>query len=152
MVPKFAEETDKKKKKKKKKGKGDTPKVVELVETANVLGMVTYQDDLLLVYESEHFSPTCHRSSDFFCSPRPWLFRGPSWQPRPLKLLHRVGAQSRSVRASRTAPPAILGRIHRGPQHRYGQAVPDGGSSGSATLALRSDGRAIACWRHDRRY
>jgi len=45
-----------------KKEKNDKPKVVELVDKANVLGMVTYEkdQDFLLVYDSQHFSfSTC---------------------------------------------------------------------------------------------
>ena len=38
------------------KDKGDTPKVLDLMDKANILGLVTYQNDILLVYEGQHLS------------------------------------------------------------------------------------------------
>jgi hypothetical protein len=54
-VPKIAEEAHKKSKVPFRKGKpkDDAPKVVQLVAKANVLGMVTYENDLLLVYNGQ---------------------------------------------------------------------------------------------------
>jgi len=38
------------------KAKGDTPKILELMGKADILGMVTYDNDILLVYEGQHLS------------------------------------------------------------------------------------------------
>src|ERR1700755_3237553 len=94
-------------------------------------------------------SPLCmFRRLTFFS--RSWLFRGPSWQARSHGfLLHRVGAQSYGVCASRTTSLVILSWIHRSAQYRYGQAVQNGGSERTATVTLWFDGRTIACWCHD---
>ena len=40
------------------KDKGDPPKILDLIDKANILGLVTYQNDILLVYEGQHLS-TC---------------------------------------------------------------------------------------------
>jgi hypothetical protein len=38
------------------KTKGDTPKILKLMGKADILGMVTYDNDILLVYEGQHLS------------------------------------------------------------------------------------------------
>ena len=41
------------------KTKGDTPKILDLMGNANILGMVTYDTDILLIYEGQHLSTCC---------------------------------------------------------------------------------------------
>ena len=41
------------------KTKGDTPKILDMISNANILGMVTYDNDILLIYEGQHLS-TCY--------------------------------------------------------------------------------------------
>jgi len=38
------------------KNKGDTPKILDLKDKANILGVVPYLNDILLVYEGQHLS------------------------------------------------------------------------------------------------
>ena len=40
------------------KAKGDATKILELMSKADILGMVTYDNDILLIYEGQHF-PVC---------------------------------------------------------------------------------------------
>jgi hypothetical protein len=40
------------------KDKGERPKILDLIDKADILGLVTYQNDILLVYEGQHLS-TC---------------------------------------------------------------------------------------------
>jgi len=38
------------------KTKGDKPKILDLMDKAIILGMVTYENDILLIYEGQHLS------------------------------------------------------------------------------------------------
>lgn len=38
------------------KTKGDKPKILDLMDKANILGMVTYENDILLIYEGQYLS------------------------------------------------------------------------------------------------
>jgi CNH domain-containing protein len=68
MVPRIAKEAHEKSwlPEPLKKGKDDRPRIVELVGKASVLGMVTYDQDFLLVYDSQHFFHFVCSSSDIF--------------------------------------------------------------------------------------
>ncbi len=37
-------------------GKSDTPKILELVGKASILGVVTHRDNMLVVYNGQHLS------------------------------------------------------------------------------------------------
>lgn len=38
------------------KAKGNAPKILELIGKADILGIVTYDNDILLIYEGQHLS------------------------------------------------------------------------------------------------
>jgi hypothetical protein len=38
-------------------GRSDVPKILQLLDKASILGMVTYQNDILLVYDGQDLSP-----------------------------------------------------------------------------------------------
>jgi hypothetical protein len=87
----------------------DKPKFLELVDKANILGVVKYGNSPLVIYDGEGFAVGVYV---VLTLSRIWVFHRRTWQAHRFTVLHFLGLQGHNICDSWLPSLVILTRVH----------------------------------------